>query len=96
MNAHTNSEYGRLSEATQCFGLSRSCLYLLAGRKTVRFVKIGKATLVDFGSVRSYLEALPTAQLGENRNPLAVGEYGYELRRPRSPQSRPRVLPAKS
>lgn len=73
MNAHTqNSEYGRLSEATQCFGLSRSCLYLLAGRKAVRFVKIGGSTLVDFGSIRSYLETLPTAQLGENRDPLAV------------------------
>ena len=30
------------------------------------------ALSVDFGSVRSYLETLPTAQLGENRNPLAV------------------------
>ena len=56
-------EYGRIPEACRRYGLSRSRLYLLAGEGLVRFVKVGNATLVDFGSVRNYLSTCPKAQV---------------------------------
>jgi excisionase family DNA binding protein len=56
-------EYGRIQEACRRYGLSRSRLYLLAGEGLIRFVKVGKATLVDLGSVRKYLAACPPAQV---------------------------------
>jgi hypothetical protein len=56
-------EYGRIPEACRRYGLSRSRLYLLAGEGWVRFVKVGNATLVDFGSLRDYLAACPAAKI---------------------------------
>ncbi len=56
-------EYGRIPEACHRYGLSRSRLYLLAGEGLVRFVKVGNATLVDFGSVRDYLANCQAAQI---------------------------------
>jgi excisionase family DNA binding protein len=56
-------EYGRIPEACRRYGLSRSRLYLLAGEGHVRFVKVGGATLVDLGSVRTYLASCPPAQI---------------------------------
>jgi hypothetical protein len=61
--ADVQPEYGRVSEACQRYGLSRSRLYLLAGEGLVRFVKVGNATLVDLGSVRTYLASRPAAQI---------------------------------
>jgi len=48
-------EYARIQEACRLFGLSRSRLYILAGEKAIRFVKVGSATLVDCASLRDYL-----------------------------------------
>lgn len=62
-NADLTPEYGRIPEACRRYGLSRSRLYLLAGEGLVRFVKVGSATLVDFGSVRDYLASRPTADI---------------------------------
>jgi hypothetical protein len=62
-DSSTSPEYGRIPEACRRYGLSRSRLYLLAGEGLVRFVKVGTATLVDFGSVRGYLAACPSAQV---------------------------------
>ena len=61
--AETVPEYGRIPEACRRYGLSRSRLYLLAGEGLVRFVKVGNATLVDFGSVRDYLASCRAAQI---------------------------------
>ena len=65
MNAinDTIPEYGRIPEACRRYGLSRSRLYLLASESRVRFVKVGSATLVDFGSVRDYLASCPAASI---------------------------------
>jgi excisionase family DNA binding protein len=60
---YTAPEYGRIQEACRRYGLSRSRLYRLAGEGLVRFVKVGGATLVDFGSVRQYLATCPGAQI---------------------------------
>jgi hypothetical protein len=57
------AEYGRIPEACRRYGLSRSRLYLLAGAGLIRFVKVGSATLVDFGSVRRYLATRPSAEI---------------------------------
>lgn len=56
-------EYARIPEASRCYGLSRSRLYLLAGEGLIRFIKVGNATLVDLGSVRDYLASCPTAEV---------------------------------
>ena len=56
-------EYGRVPEACRRYGLSRTRLYLLAGEGVVRFVKVGNATLVDLGSVRTYLANRPAASI---------------------------------
>lgn len=50
-----------LSRATSIFGLSRSTLYRLAGEGRIRFVKVGRSTLVDAGTVRAFLASLPAA-----------------------------------
>jgi excisionase family DNA binding protein len=59
----TAPEYGRIPEACRRYGLSRSRLYLLAGEGSIRFVKVGNATLVDLGSVRAYLASCPPAEI---------------------------------
>jgi excisionase family DNA binding protein len=56
-------EYGRIPEACRRYGLSRSRLYLLAGEGSIRFVKVGNATLVDIASVRAYLASCPAAAI---------------------------------
>lgn len=52
-----------LPRAPAIFGLSRSALYRLAGEGRIRFVKIGRSTLVDAASVRAFLAALPAAPI---------------------------------
>jgi len=51
-----------LPRAPAVFGLSRSALYRLAAEGRVRLVKMGCRTLVDAGSVRRFLAALPPMQ----------------------------------
>ena len=63
MDDFETPEYGRITEATCRYGLSRSRLYLLAGEGLIRFIKVGNATLVDLGSVRSYLASCPPAKI---------------------------------
>ena len=52
-----------LPRATAIFGLSRSTLYRLAGDGQIRFMKVGRTTLVDAGTVRAFLASLPTASI---------------------------------
>lgn len=59
----TSPEYGRIPEACRRYGLSRSRLYVLAGEGSIRFVKVGSATLVDLASVRAYLASCPPAEI---------------------------------
>ena len=67
--ANVQPEYGRVPEACQRYGLSRSRLYLLAGEGLVRFVKVGSATLVDLGSVRAFLASRPAADIRAPKAP---------------------------
>ena len=60
-----------LPRAPAIFGLSRSALYRLAGEGRIRFVKIGRSTLVDAGSVRAFLATLPTAPIRAPRKDAA-------------------------
>jgi hypothetical protein len=57
-------EYGRIPATCRRFALSRSRLYILAAAGSVRFVKVGRATLVDWASVRDYLATCPSAEIG--------------------------------
>ena len=56
-----------LPRAPGVFGLSRSNLYRLAADGRIRMVKMGARTLVDAGSVRSFLATLP--QMEARRDP---------------------------
>jgi len=42
-------------------GISRATLYRLAGNKHIRFVKVGRSSLVDWHSVKGFLANQPTA-----------------------------------
>ena len=64
----TVPEYARIPEACRRYGLSRSRLYLLAGQGLIRFVKVGRATLVDLATVRDYLASCPAAQVRPPKN----------------------------
>ena len=52
-----------LRRATEISGLSKSTLYLHAMQGRLTLKKAGKRTLVDYASLKSLLEGLPTAQL---------------------------------
>jgi excisionase family DNA binding protein len=60
---HLAAKYGRIPAAVARYGLSRSRLYLLAAEGLIRFVKVGKATLVDFESVDAYMASRPAAEI---------------------------------
>lgn len=55
--------YGPIPRACYRYGMSRSRLYILAGQGLIRFIRVGGRTLVDFGSVESYLASCPTASI---------------------------------
>jgi excisionase family DNA binding protein len=59
-----------LPRAPGVFGISRSSLYRLAGDGRIRFVKIGRSTLVDAASVRAFLASLPAVQVGPHKAPV--------------------------
>jgi hypothetical protein len=61
-------EYGRIPDACLTFGLSRTGIYRLANAGEVRLLKLAGRTLVDYGSVRAYLAALPAAEIHLNRS----------------------------
>ena len=52
-----------IKKAYETAGISRSKLYEIIGGGFVRAVKIGTKTLIDTGSLLSYLENLPAAQI---------------------------------
>jgi hypothetical protein len=54
---------GRLPEATEYSGISRSGLYELAPRFPGLFLKNGAATLIDFSVLDSILDELPRAEI---------------------------------
>jgi excisionase family DNA binding protein len=86
-------KYGRIPAAVARYGLSRSRLYILAAEGKIRFVKDGKATLVDFESVDTYLVACPAADVhvrvaaGPQPDPPTAAS-------PRLGATRPRALAA--
>jgi hypothetical protein len=55
--------FGRIPEATQHSGLSRSALYQLARKHRGLFRKHGAVTFVDFQLLDGILEELPPADL---------------------------------
>jgi hypothetical protein len=57
------TEYGKIPEVRRRFGIPRSRQYVLAARGDILFKKDGRATLVDFASVRRYLANLPPARI---------------------------------
>lgn len=57
------AEYARIPEAVRRFGLSRSRIYLLAGQRKIRVIKVGKAALVDLASVREFMRGQPLAEI---------------------------------
>ncbi len=49
----------RLDEAERLCGLDRVTLYRINARGELIFRKVGRRTLVDFASLRRYLDQLP-------------------------------------
>jgi excisionase family DNA binding protein len=60
--------------ACQVAGISRTKLYELLGLNLIRAVKIGVKTLIDTGSLLSYLEGLPQAQIKPLKRAAAPAE----------------------
>ncbi len=59
----SGKRFGRIPEASERSGLSRSSLYKMAIAHPGLFKKHGSATLVDFQILDRILEASPAAQL---------------------------------
>jgi excisionase family DNA binding protein len=53
------------------FGISRSTAYRLAAEGRIRFLKVGRSTLVDAASVRAFLASLPAATIRPERKEAA-------------------------
>ena len=49
--------------AVSVSGLSRSAIYREAGAGRIKLLKLGRTTLVDMVSVRTFLSELPIAQI---------------------------------
>lgn len=65
------AEAGTIADTRARFGIPRSTLYRLAAAGHVRMVKLGRTTLVDFASVRAFLDSAPAAAL---RSPGRLNE----------------------
>lgn len=52
-----------INQTALATGISRSQLYRLAAAGKIVFRKCGRTTLVDWASMRSYLDGLPQAEL---------------------------------
>jgi excisionase family DNA binding protein len=65
--------YLTIKKAYETAGISRSKLYEIVGDGLVRAVKIGTKTLIDTGSLLSYLENLPAAQIKPPSKAKPVG-----------------------
>jgi hypothetical protein len=59
----SRKRFGRIPEASEHSGLSRSSLYKMASAHPGLFRKHGSATLVDFQFLDRILEATPAADL---------------------------------
>jgi excisionase family DNA binding protein len=70
-SATTSAETGTIADTRARFGIPRSTLYRLAAAGHVRMVKLGRTTLVDFVSVRAFLDSAPAAAL---RSPGRLNE----------------------
>jgi len=57
------SRFGRIPDATQRSGLSRSYLYKLAATNPGLFKKAGSATIVDLPKLDQIMAALPAANV---------------------------------
>ena len=49
-------------------GLSRSAIYREAGAGHIKLLKLGRTTLVDMATVRTFLARLPAAQIRPSRS----------------------------
>jgi excisionase family DNA binding protein len=67
-----------IKKACETAGISRSKLYEILGDGLVRAVKIGTKTLIDTGSLLSYLESLPVAQIKPPSNTKPTATPGAE------------------
>lgn len=56
-----------IERAVLVSGLSRSAIYREAGAGNVVLKKIGRTTLVDMESVRTFLDSLPRANIRKQR-----------------------------
>lgn len=64
-------EMGRIRDAVATFGVSRAWLYRAAPENPGLLLKLGAATLVNFGVLRSILTALPPAAIGAGQRDAA-------------------------
>ncbi len=64
---HIAPEMAPLPRITAIYGIPRSTLYRLAADGRIRFVKLGRSTLVDAASVRNFLATLPEARIGAQK-----------------------------
>lgn len=59
----TASEVGRLSDAKDILGVSRSWIYRMAQRHPGLLKKAGRSTLVDLVLLRQIIASLPSAEI---------------------------------
>lgn len=57
------AETGTIADTRARFGIPRSTQYRLAAAGHIRMMKLGRTTLVDFASVRAFLDGAPPAAL---------------------------------
>ena len=59
--------FASIPEASELSGVSRSTFYREAGAGRIRLVKLGRSTLVDMGSLRAFMDSLPSARIAPPR-----------------------------
>jgi len=59
--------FATIPDVSELSGLSRSAIYRAAGEGRIVMRKLGRSVLVDMGSVRAFLDALPPARIAAPR-----------------------------
>ena len=52
-----------ITEAVRLLGIGRSTIYALMGRGDLAARKVGRRTLITTASIRTFLDALPAAEI---------------------------------
>ena len=59
--------YALIPDASDLCGMSRSAIYRAAGSGQIVMRKLGRSTLVDMATVKTFLDSLPPARIAAPR-----------------------------